>query len=75
MTLPPVIHPLTVEWVGLCLPVIEAAKQEPAAAHVLEDELYRSVLNAVARGDCLTPSALCTEALKTRSIMFERWMA
>jgi hypothetical protein len=53
---------------------IEAAKGDPEIAHGLEDDLYRSVLSAIAHG-ARNPKSLADAALHTQLVDFPRWRA
>lgn len=47
----------------------------PEHAHQLEDELYEFVLKTIASDNTDDIKGLCLEALKTKSIDFDRWYA
>ena len=53
---------------------IRQRQTDPEAAHILEDELYVVVLSAIAAGDEQAVE-LAREALRTRSLKHERWVA
>ena len=53
---------------------IRQRQTDPEAAHILEDELYTEVLSAIAAGDEQAVE-LAREALLTRSLKHERWVA
>lgn len=61
--------------------VIEQVKEikdeelDPEVAHLLEDNLYEQVLNAIASSKCSDPKSFAKEALKTKDILFRRWYA
>lgn len=58
--------------------VIEQVKEikdeelDPEVAHLLEDNLYEQVLNAIASSKCSDPKSFAKEALKTKDILFRR---
>ena len=43
--------------------------------HAAEDDLYLSLLKAIAKGSCEDPQGCAKEALKTQKLKFERWCA
>lgn len=61
--------------------VIEQVKEikdeelDPEVAHLLEDNLYEQVLNAIASSKCSDPKSFAKETLKTKDILFRRWYA
>lgn len=69
--------PLTLEKVRDRVAAIFEARHDDEKAHSLEDDLYRDVLMAVARGQYRGCKAedLAFEALKTQGLSFERWCA
>ena len=58
--------------------IIEQVKEikdeelDPEVAHLLEDNLYEQVLNAIASSKCSDPKSFAKEALKTKDILFRR---
>lgn len=48
---------------------------DPESSHENEDHLYLQVLKAIAHGTCEDPKACAAEAIKTKSIKFDRWYA
>lgn len=54
---------------------IKDEELDPEVAHLLEDNLYEQVLNAIASGKCSDPKSFAKEALKTKDILFRRWYA
>lgn len=54
---------------------IVAVSHDPEHAHRLEDELYESVLAAIADESTDNPAGLAAIALTARQILFERWYA
>lgn len=53
----------------------KAEADDDESAHSLEDELFIAVLEAIAYGQTPDPALLAREALKSRKIDFNRWMA
>ena len=53
---------------------IDAVKDDPEVAHSGEDALYQLVLCAI-RDGAFDARGLAREALKTRTLKFERWYA
>lgn len=65
---------MTVEDIQRVLDLIEAKKDDPEAAHSLQDDLWQLVLECVANG-AENSALLAKEALKVLHIDFERWCA
>ena len=65
---------LTVERVLRKVSLVEAAQGDNEAAHDLEDELYRTVLYAIAHG-AESPRELANAVLRTQLLNFRRWTA
>ena len=55
--------------------IADIGSGDPEAAHSREDDLYESVLRAIADGLATDPVAMAKEALKTKDIEFPRWCA
>lgn len=53
---------------------IEEIKEDDEAAHMEQDDLYRSIIKAIAEGKTVTPE-MAQEALKVEEIDFSRWYA
>jgi hypothetical protein len=66
---------MTLDDVRRRLDEIRARRNDPEVAHMLQDELYRDVLAAIAIGICEDPKALADEACKAMLIPFVRWYA
>ncbi len=68
---------LTVEQVEKVVDAIEACAGDPEGAHSMEDDLYRTVLRAIAEERHEEGEArwLAEKALQTRGLDFPRWMA
>jgi len=58
-----------------CVREIAVDASDAEKAHGREDELWFTVLNAIASGKCEDPKSCAREALKTRLIDFDRWRA
>lgn len=54
---------------------ISSISKDYEAAHIIEDELYRSVLEHIASGCCDNPQSWAKEALKTQYVRFDRWFS
>lgn len=54
---------------------IENVAYDDEAAHSLEDDLYRQLLEAIADGLCQEPELCARLALKSQNLHFERWGA
>lgn len=65
---------MTVEEVKKRVEQIDVCSSNYEGAHILEDDLYEKVLQAVAAG-AENARELATEALKTKTIEFSRWCA
>ena len=67
-------EPLTVALVRQQVAAVEAASCDSQRAHGAEDELYTSVLTAIATGRHEgSPAELAAEALRARDLLFARW--
>lgn len=64
---------ITVESIRQRIQHIERIQNDDEAAHVLEDELYLSVLTAIAEGKCDNPMQFAQEAIKCCEIDMQRW--
>jgi hypothetical protein len=65
---------MTVEQVKERVEEIDACSSDYEGAHILEDDLYEKVLQAVAAG-AENARELASEALKAKAIEFSRWYA
>jgi hypothetical protein len=65
---------MTINEVRARVAKIESVKHDDEVAHDLEDALHLEVLEAIARGS-KNAKALAVEALKSRTIEFQRWTA
>jgi hypothetical protein len=65
------------DFAALCARVaaIRAERNDPESAHLLEDELWRDVLDLIANGKCPDARGWATAALVTKGIEFPRWSA
>jgi hypothetical protein len=54
---------------------IRELRYDDEAAHGAEDDLWESVLRAIASGETDDPAAIAAAALKTKTIEFARWCA
>jgi hypothetical protein len=54
---------------------VESLAGDDEEAHAEEDDLYLSVLLAIAAGDVANPRGLAAEAVRTKKIKFARWYA
>jgi len=54
---------------------IEAEKDDPEVAHGMEDDLWLSYIQYMAKADLGLVSRMAVEILKTQSIEFSRWYA
>jgi hypothetical protein len=44
-------------------------------AHGMEDTIHQTVLEEIAKGECMSPGECAREALKTKELDFNRWCA
>jgi hypothetical protein len=54
---------------------IRELRYDDEAAHGAEDDLWESVLRAIASGETDDPAGIAAAALKTKTIEFVRWCA
>ena len=54
---------------------IAACKDDPEAAHSMEDDLYFDLLAQIASGLCVDAKGCADEATKSKEINFPRWCA
>ena len=66
---------LTVAMVRAGVDMVRGQSSDDERAHEAEDALHRDVLQAIADGRCVDPSACAAAALETRAIKFARWCA
>jgi len=64
---------MTLEEVKIRTANIAASQFDDEAAHSMEDDLYEDIIRSIAAGLCDDPIAVCTEAIKTKTIEFARW--
>lgn len=57
------------------LAYIDHVKDDPEEAHIVQDDLYLKVLEAIAGGKCDNPQKAAKEALKANNIDFPRWFS
>jgi hypothetical protein len=61
--------------VEACVAEISQVADDPEKAHMLEDELWERVLEAIAQRETTDPEGIAEAALQTRKIHFPRWCA
>lgn len=54
---------------------IEAEKWDDETAHIREDGMLWTIIEAIATGNCRSRRACCEVALKSKNIDFSRWYA
>lgn len=65
---------MTVDEVNERIAELRGIKDDPEAAHILEDTIMDEVLQAIARG-AEDPAGLALAALATQDVEFSRWYA
>lgn len=66
---------LTVEEIQNKVEQIRRVAGDPEAAHGMQDELYRTVLAHIVRGEVEDPKTAARAALMVEEIEFPRWRA
>ena len=64
---------VTVTWVESAVQEIADCVEGDATKHAMEDDLYCTVLEAIAEDRCDEPAALAHQALQSRAIAFRRF--